>query len=315
MRTLNDFWSTKKKLPDKVEGLSTDCVNHINKQLVLSNAPKNSKRGQYNKAPPAEVKYAISKYASIHGVAKTLRVARWAEYDLKEATVRGWKKKYDAKQKVTKRMPKNAVEAGLIEKKRGRRSCLGEEHKKGVLKFLKGIRESGSDVNRWTTAIIIKSYLDFHKCGFMLQENGGWIDPNSKALRQELWDKVNFVSRKKCSKRRGPKKGKPHFTAAQYRLRVLLMKRKYKVHDALEMNFDETFAPITPQSEYTMAEKGSKSVEGDAVDDKRGITAFLGGARTGEGSGIQLIYTGTLTLFFRTAVIKNRLLYRQNYCV
>ena len=76
MRTLDDFWSKKKNLPDKIDGLSTDCVNHINKQLVLSKTPTNNKRGKYNTTPSAAEKYAISKYASINGVTRTLRVAR-----------------------------------------------------------------------------------------------------------------------------------------------------------------------------------------------------------------------------------------------
>ena len=59
------------------------------------------------------------------------------------------------------------------------------------------------------------------------------------------------------------------------------------------VNCDETEVPIVPQSSYILEERGSVNVLGDAIDDKRSITALLSINMAGGGLAQQLIYKGT----------------------
>ena len=88
---------------------------------------------------------------------------------------------------------------------------------------------------------------------------GGWINHKSRGLIQEIWEKCKFVKRKKCKKRRC-RKGNHSFIAAQYKLRCHSIKKKYHIHDALDLNFDESLVPIVPEGKYTMETKGKNSI-------------------------------------------------------
>ena len=66
----------------------------------------------------------------------------------------------------------------------------------------------------------------------------------------------------------------------------------------MDWNADETELPMVPKANCTMAQQGSNAVDGDDNDDKRSLTGFLCGARTGEAAPLQLIYKGIRSFLF-----------------
>ena len=107
-------------------------------------------------------------------------------------------------------------------------------------------------------------------------------------------EKCKFAKRKKCRKRRGKLKQNAGYVASKYKLRCKLLKKKYDIPDCLDMNYDETKLDIIPSSNYTMDERGSNEIKGEKMDDKRCVTGFCGGARTGEAAKMQYINKGII---------------------
>ena len=66
-----------------------------------------------------------------------------------------------------------------------------------------------------------------------------------------------------------------------------------EIPDELVINWDQTGIKYVPVSQWTMAEKGSKRVELEGVNDKRQITAVFAGSLTGDILPVQLVYEGT----------------------
>ena len=60
----------------------------------------------------------------------------------------------------------------------------------------------------------------------------------------------------------------------------------------LVLNWDHTVVNIVPGSQWTMAEKGSKRVECNGVDDKQQITIVVCGTASGIFLPFQVIYKG-----------------------
>ncbi|KAK3098237.1 hypothetical protein FSP39_017476 [Pinctada imbricata] len=67
---------------------------------------------------------------------------------------------------------------------------------------------------------------------------------------------------------------------------------KYKIPDALVINWDQTGVNLVPCGEWTMNETGAKQVPIKGVDDKRQIIALLAVAKSGDILPPQLLYQG-----------------------
>ena len=290
MSTIDSYFFKMKKLPNSTPSIPRKVVSAINKTLLQIPSPSPSKRGKYHQLSSPN-KLLVARYASYHGVSKALKNIEFAEYKLKEASVRGWRNKFAKAKAKLGRNPKTPQEAGL-ESKRGRKPQLGYDNTSKICEYLSALRKSGADINRYTTAAAIKAYLVTTKQSYFLQEHGGWVDHNNISLIRELWKKCKFVKRKKCRKRRGGIKSNKGYIAARYKLRCQQLRDKHKIPDCLDMNFDETKLPILPVSKYSMDVRGKKDIIGEKLDDKRCVTGFCGGARTGEAAKMQYINKG-----------------------
>ena len=93
-----------------------------------------SKRGAY-KVYTDKDRYSIGKYASCHGVAASVRAWKKTYPNLNESTVRGFKKRYEAKLKEASR--KNvSPKKKLANKMRGHPTLCGQKLDTLVQKFL-----------------------------------------------------------------------------------------------------------------------------------------------------------------------------------
>eukprot|EP01083_Nonionella_stella_P069769 186194_1 len=308
---LEKMWSQKRGLPVDVPLISEIEVNKMNKIILAtpprikakrvdtqspsprpSSSPSPRKRGTYNKVLPPQ-KFLMCQHAVKYGVIPTIRDRKYVGWRVAAGSLRGWLVLYRKAKTVLGRAPKDALESGLVPTKRGPKTMFGEENKTKLVSYLKNLRKSGSDVNRYTTGCAVAAYYKATNQSHYLKEFGGRIDPYSRGCVQELWRKCGFKKRKKTRKRRGKLGFNGGYIASRYKLRVLLMKRKYAIHDCMEFNADETNVSLVPSSGYTMDTRGVKHVEGERLDEKRNVTCFLGGARTGEAMKCQYLSKGT----------------------
>eukprot|EP01083_Nonionella_stella_P100536 283667_1 len=310
---LEKMWSQKRGLPVDVPLISEIEVNKMNKIILATpprikakrvdtqspsprpsytQSPSPRKRGTYNKVLPPQ-KFLMCQHAVKYGVIPTIRDRKYVGWRVAAGSLRGWLVLYRKAKTVLGRAPKDALESGLVPTKRGPKTMFGEENKTKLVSYLKNLRKSGSDVNRYTTGCAVAAYYKATNQSHYLKEFGGRIDPYSRGCVQELWRKCGFKKRKKTRKRRGKLGFNGGYIASRYKLRVLLMKRKYAIHDCMEFNADETNVSLVPSSGYTMDTRGVKHVEGERLDEKRNVTCFLGGARTGEAMKCQYLSKGT----------------------
>ena len=113
----------------------------------------------------------------------------------------------------------------------------------------------------------------------------------SKGWAQYLLQKMGYVKRKATSK---AKVSVENF--AEIKADFLLDIKQVIVMDEipaeLVINFDQTGLNIVPVSDWTMEVEGSKRVEVASKDDKKQITAVLGGSCVGHFLPPQIIYQG-----------------------
>ncbi len=266
------------KVPSKI-------IIETNKQV----RKVSKKRGEYSKHS-AEDRLEIGKYASKHGVAKAVR--QFNNKDVKESTVRDWKKLYDTE---FKKMSKFAsiedvrVES-LPEKTRGRPPLLGEKLDKYLKEIIIAMRSRGTAIGSVIVIAIARGILLKHDKR-MLEEFGGSI------TLTKSWAK-NVMRRMGFSKRRANSKAKilPHdfdVVKEQYLIDIKSVVSMEEIPHQLIINWDQTPLKIAPSSNWTMEKRGTKRVEISAVDDKRQITGVFGCTLAGDFLPIQLIFTGT----------------------
>eukprot|EP01083_Nonionella_stella_P069772 186203_1 len=252
---LEKMWSQKRGLPVDVPLISEIEVNKMNKIILAtpprikakrvdtqspsprpSSSPSPRKRGTYNKVLPPQ-KFLMCQHAVKYGVIPTIRDRKYVGWRVAAGSLRGWLVLYRKAKTVLGRAPKDALESGLVPTKRGPKTMFGEENKTKLVSYLKNLRKSGSDVNRYTTGCAVAAYYKATNQSHYLKEFGGRIDPYSRGCVQELWRKCGFKKRKKTRKRRGKLGFNGGYIASRYKLRVLLMKRKYAIHDFMEIGF------------------------------------------------------------------------------
>eukprot|EP01083_Nonionella_stella_P069771 186200_1 len=166
---LEKMWSQKRGLPVDVPLISEIEVNKMNKIILAtpprikakrvdtqspsprpSSSPSPRKRGTYNKVLPPQ-KFLMCQHAVKYGVIPTIRDRKYVGWRVAAGSLRGWLVLYRKAKTVLGRAPKDALESGLVPTKRGPKTMFGEENKTKLVSYLKNLRKSGSDVNRYTT--------------------------------------------------------------------------------------------------------------------------------------------------------------------
>ncbi len=167
MQTLDSFLIKKNKLPSLVDGISMSLVNRINGGIVkesqrlkatMDRKNKITKRGNYNQLNDQQ-RYDLAKSAHKYSSATSATKSITHHHlNASVSSVRNWQRRFEKAIRTLGREPKNAHEAGLIQQKRGPKSLLGEYNKSELVKYMKSMRESGADINKWTICALIKSY-------------------------------------------------------------------------------------------------------------------------------------------------------------
>ena len=259
------------------------------KRMEAVETPK-KKRGSYCKFSP-ENKATIGRYASENGVTKALQCFK--EKELKESTVRDWKKAYELalweKRKSTE-PGKAVIVSSLDGKKRGRPPLLGTKLDLTLRERIVAMRERGTPIGSSTVIGIGRGILLKHEKS-SLHEFGGPITLNKD------WA-IGVLRRMQFTKRRANSKAKvlpSNFEEIkeQFLMDIKSLVVMEDIPKELLINWDQTAMKIVPSSSWTMEKRGTKRVEIAAIDDKRQITALLTCTAAGSFLPVQLIYEGT----------------------
>jgi len=113
-----------------------------------------------------------------------------------------------------------------------------------------------------------------------------------KSWAKYFLGRMNYVKRKATTKARF---SVSNFEAVKTRflLDIKGVKMMEEILDELVITWDQTGIKYVPVSRWTTAEKGSKRVELEGVNDKRQITAVFAGSLIGDFLPVQLVYEGT----------------------
>ena len=271
--------------------MPTETIIAANKQVrVIEQAKRTgSKRGPYKKTNTKD-KAAIGAYASLHGVAKTIR--HFKDQHLKESSIRDWKKLYEKELRDKCRSAKPGEDVTVIalpERKRGRPPILGEKLDTYLRSYITAMRSRGTPVGSNIVIGVARGILLKHNRS-ALKEFGGTVQL-SKGWAKQVLHRMGFTKRRANSK---AKVTPANFEEIKktYIIEIKSVVAIEEIPPQLVINWDHTAIKIVPSSSWTMEKKGVKRIEIVAIDDKRQITAVLACTLDGTFLPIQLIFQG-----------------------
>ena len=271
-----------------------DAIRSMNREVekVVTEPNKTQQtRGPYVKFTASQ-KALIGKRAAEHGVTSSIRhfSKKYPEFNLKETTVRRFKKEYLAELK--KRHRDTAGENSVTElpsKKVGRPTLLGKDLEEKLRAYITVLREDGAVVNTKITIASARGVILSHDAN-LLRENGGHIEL-TKCWAKSFLQRMGFVKRKGTTK---SKVSVADFDAVkeQFLLDVKSVVLMEEIPHSLIINWDQTGVHYVPVSDWTMEKRGSKRIEIAGIDDKRQLTAVFACSMTGDFLPPQLVYQG-----------------------
>ena len=272
------------------EPLTPEFEKEVEKEVakVERESLKGRKRGHYATFSPKE-KAEIAKYAVENGVHRALE--KYKDKNLKETTLRDWKKVYEKelKDKCKDVKPGEPVIIKLLPtKKRGRPPLLGSKLDKHLQAIIVAMREKGTAIGTTVLVGIAKGLILKHRMCFSGSEE---IRLNREWARSVL-RRMGYSKRRACSTN---KLSPTNFLELkkQYLVDIKSVVEMEDIPNSLILNWDQTAMKIVPSSSWTMEKRGCKRVKIAAVDDKRQITAVFACSVLGYFLPVQLIYHGT----------------------
>ena len=242
------------------------------------------KRGTYEKITP-ESKAKIAKYAAENKIAAAIRhfENNQAFPNLKESTVRGWKKAY-----CTSLRRKEVEPAGQLPVTHtGRPLLLGQDVEENAKRIIRCIREAGGVINNSIVIGIITGILRDTDSN-LLAENGGPVQIDRSVARRLLM-RMQYVKRKGTTKAKVmPSDFQSLRTIFLDDIRTVVTFEH--IPTSLILNWDHTGLYYVPASSWTLEEKGSQKVPTTAIDDKRQLTVVFACSLAGHFLPPQIIY-------------------------
>ena len=280
-------------LPTEVPSLSAKDVERVNNDIKRAKLETPEKgRGQYN-VYTAKEKAQIGKYAAENGAASAVRhFSKVLSRNLPETTARRLKSVYliALKSAAAKGGKKGAVQVASLPKMAvGRPLILGKDLDTCVQDYINALRKVGGVVNTTIAMAAANGIIAARNLELQVQ-HGGHIEI-TKSWAKSLFQRMGYVKRK-CSN--AGKVTVVHFEELQeefladIKAEVLMN----AVPPSLIFNWDQTAVKFVPAGDWTMHRAKDKIIPITSSNDKRQLTAVLGGTMTGEYLPPQLIYQG-----------------------
>lgn len=247
---------------------------------------KRKTRGKYTEYTPQQ-RASIGKYACEHGNERARKYFLSTFPQLRESTIRNFKKAYKEKMKYQLTQLNPQPVTAIPVKDRGRPPILLDLDEK-LITFLRALRTKGGVINihvvRATTKALIESNPtpSQHLLNFDMRRS--WV--------HSLYRRIGFTVRKGTTSRPPVPRGLYDECRRAYLQNILDVIKKHSVPPELIINSDQTPSSYVSVGKLTMAAKNSKSVPITGLTDKRNITLTFTVSLSGEFLPLQIIYGG-----------------------
>ena len=252
-----------------------------------SSSKKPQERCKRNSYPhySGETRAKIAKYAVENGNTKAVKHFEKEFSNLKESTIRNFKKKYYEKLSKARREGKTEV-LSLPSKVRGRPPILMELDGK-LIRFLKGIRGRGGVINIHDLRAVTQALIG---CNTSLTYLANFDMPRSWV--NSIHKRMGFKARAGTTSRPPVPFGLFSESRFEYLSSILETVEQYAIPPQLIFDADQTPCSYVSVGKMMMAKKGDKSIPIKGLTDKRNITLTFVVSFTGEFLPMQIIYGG-----------------------
>ena len=242
---------------------------------------------QYHKWTDQQ-RYTIGKYAAESGNAATVRKFKTEFPNLKESTVRTFKKRYYEEVRKCKERIDESKKIEKYTRKTGRPYLLGELDEL-VQQRIRALSKKGHVINTSIANATAKALISKYP------HIAGDIDINSSRWAKSLFKRMNYVRRRKTSSKVDiPEKARKEIEF--FFLHEIVAKvEKHNIPPELIINIDQTPLKYIPVGNETLAPRGETAVTIEGSADKRMITGTFAISLYGEFLPMQLIYGGKTT--------------------
>lgn len=249
-------------------------------------------------------RYDVGKYASEHGNAAAVRNFKKGFPNIKESTVREFKKRYEKQiQEDKKKHLQPSKEIVKYHTKTGRPLLLGKFDTM-IRKYVEAMSNRGAVIT-WSIANSAATALIKKYPGVI-----GDIDLKSSSWAQSLFRRMGFTCRRKTSTKVDIPVAARKEIEYLFLYEIVRKVEKYAIPDSLVINFDQTPLKIVQCSNSTLAKKNSKTVTIFGASDKRSITGTFSVTLSGKFLPMQLIYGGKNSAKFATISIPHWIFFK-----
>lgn len=258
--------------------------NEMINELVSLSKNSSSRSTKYRKWTDKE-RYDIGKYAAENGNSNALRKFQTDFPDLKESTVRTFKKRYYEEVRKGKEQLEESQKIEKYRQKTGRPFLLGDLDAM-VQSHLRSLSKKGSVINTTVAHAVARALITKYP------HIAGNVDVESSRWAKSLFARMNYVRRRKTSSKVDIPENARKEIEFLFLHEIVSKVEKHNIPPELIINIDQTPLKYVPVGNTTLAPRGETSVTVEGSADKRMITGTFAITLHRDFLPIQLIYGG-----------------------
>ena len=294
MSLLKYFKQAEKKPSEELQKSEfLSLVTETEKQQVVHELKeaegKGSKRGKYRRWT-GEEKAEIGSFATVHGVAETLRKLKGKYPHLTKQSISDFKKAAQSAQKRTGQLPST-----ISSRKRGRPALMPEDLMKKTITLVEALRLKGAPVTASVINSIAKGVVIANDRSILI-EYGGYLSLNSDWGKNVLYrmEKEGQKMTRICAttSKLPVAPGIISEVKLDFQRKIKAAQSKHDIPDDLIINFDQTPLSYICSPNHTLHQRGAKSVPLISKGKKKQITGTFTVTKSGIFLPMQLIYQG-----------------------
>ena len=248
---------------------------------------KGSKRGKY-RPWTGEEKAEIGSFATVHGVAETLRKFKEKCPHLTKQSISDFKKGAQSAQKRTGQLPST-----ISSRKRGRPALMPEDLMKKTITLVEALRLKGAPVTASVSNSVAKGVVIANDRSILI-EYGGYVSLSNDWGKNVLYrmekEGKTMTSRCATTSKRPVAPGIISEVKLDFQRKIKAAQSKHNIPDDLIMNFDQTPLLYICSPNHTLHQRGAKSVPLISKGKKKHITGTFTVTKSGIFLPMQLIY-------------------------
>ena len=267
MSLLKYFKQAEKKPSEELQKSEfLSLVTETEKQQVvheLKEAEGKDSRGKYRRWT-GEEKAEIGSFATVHGVAETLRKHKEKYPHLTKQSISDFKKAAQSAQKRTGQFPST-----ISSRKRGRPALMPEDLMKKTITLVEALRLKGAPVTASVINSIAKGVVIANDRSILI-EYGGYLSLNSdwgKNVLYRMEKEGKKMTRRWATISKLPvAPGIISEVKLDFQRKIKAAQSKHDIHDDLIMNFDQTPLSYICSPNHTLQARRNENDIGGAVN-------------------------------------------------